>query len=252
MRAGITPIGWGRIAVRLTAMLATLVALVPVHVLWRLVRLPSPWPRRFLGTVGWIVGARRRVSGTPRRQDVFFIANHLSWVDILVLAGATGSAFVAKAELRAVPLIGWLCTLNRTVFVARGQRLQVADQIDALRTAVARGGPVTIFPEGTTGDGRTLLPFKAALLAVLDPAPPGVMVQAVALDYGPATADIAWQDEAGLAYSLRLLARPGTFPANLRFAEPFAPAACGDRKAIAAEARKRIESVRVEALRAIC
>lgn len=240
--------GYARIAVRLTAMVATLVALLPVHFLWRLVRLPSPWPRYFLGAVGWIVGARRRVTGaTPLRRNVFFIANHLSWIDILVLAGTTGSAFIAKGELRAVPLIGWLCTLNRTIFVARGERMQVADQIAEVRAAVERGWAVTVFPEGTTGDGATLLPFKAALLAVLDPPPPGVVVQPVRLDYGAATPEIAWQDEGGIDYSLRVLARAGTFPARLAFAEAFDPAAVGDRKAIAAEARARIEGIRFSA-----
>lgn len=223
-------------------MVVVLATLVPVHGLWRLVRLPSPWPRYFLGTVGWIVGARRRSSGSkPLRNNVFFIANHLSWLDIPVLAGATGSAFVAKAEARDVPLIGWLCTLNRTIFVARGERMNVAAQIAEVRAAIERGWAVTVFPEGTTSDGRTLLPFKASLLAVLDPPPPGVMVQPVALDYGTATGDVAWLDEGGLPYSLRLLARPGSFPANLRFADPFDPAAIGDRKAIAAEARRRVE-----------
>lgn len=241
-RQTITITGHLRIAARLTAMVVVLVACVPIHGLWRLVRLPSPWPRWFLGAVGWIVGARRRSSGaTPLRDHVFFVSNHLSWLDILVLAGATGSAFVAKAELKAVPLIGWLCTLNRTIFVARGERMQVAAQIAEVRAAIERGWAVTVFPEGTTGDGRTLLPFKASLLAVLDPPPPGVMVQPVALDYGPATGDIAWLDEGGVPYSLRLLARRGSFPANLRFAEPFDPATIGDRKAIAAEARRRME-----------
>ena len=225
-------------------MVITLAALLPIHGIWTLLRLPSPWPRYFLGAVGWIVGARRRISGAkPLRRDVFFVANHLSWIDIPVLAGVTGSAFVAKAEARDIPLVGWLCTLNRTIFVARGERMNVGAQIAEVRAAVERGWAVTVFPEGTTGDGETLLPFKASLLAVLDPPPPGVMVQPVALDYGGATPDIAWQDEGGIAYSLRVLARPGGFPANLRFAEPFDPATVGDRKAIAAEARRRVEDM---------
>lgn len=229
-------------------MAATLGFCLVCHGAWQLLRLPSPWPRWFLGAIGWIMGARRRVGGArPLRRNVFFMSNHLSWIDILVLAGASGSAFIAKAELRTVPLIGWLCTLNRTIFVARGERMAVTEQIAEVRAAVERGWAVTIFPEGTTGDGRTLLPFKASLIAVLDPPPPGIVVQPVALDYGAATPDIAWLTESGIAYSLRLLARRGTFAANLRFAEPLDPAEYGDRKAIAAEARRR-----VEALRAIC
>ena len=234
-------------AMRLTARLVLLVIALLVglvlHGAWRLVRAPSPWPRRFLGSVARIVGARVRVVGQPLRRDVVVLSNHLSWIDILLLAGSNGTAFVAKEELRAVPLIGWLCTLNHTIFVARGERMNVAAQVAQLRTALVRPWPVTLFPEGTTGDGVTLLPFKAALLGALDPAPAGLMVQPVRIDYGAATAELAWVgDEPGIDHARRVLARPGRFTATLHFLEPFAPS--GDRKAIAAEARARIAAAR--------
>lgn len=215
---------------------------LPLHGLWRLFRRPSPWPRLFLGGVARIVGARPRVIGRARRR-VVFVANHLSWIDIPLLAGATGTAFVAKAELDAVPLVGWLCRLNATIFVARDDRLAVAAQIDRVRAALAGPAAVTMFPEGTTGDGVTLLPFKAALLAALDPPPPGVLVQPVRIDYGAATRELAWVGaETGPHHAARVLRRRGGFVATLRFLDPFDPAACGGRKAIAAEARRRIEA----------
>jgi 1-acyl-sn-glycerol-3-phosphate acyltransferase len=236
-------IGAIRIAARLALLVVALLIALLLHGAWRLVRVPSPWPRRFLGTVARIVGARVRVIGRPLRRDVMVLANHLSWIDILLLAGANGTAFVAKEELRRVPLIGWLCTLNHTIFVARGDRMNVAAQVAQLRTALARPWPVTIFPEGTTGDGVTLLPFKAALLGALDPAPAGLMVQPVRIDYGAATGDLAWVgDEPGIDHARRVLARPGRFTATLHFLEPFAPT--GDRKTIAAEARARIDAAR--------
>ncbi|MFX8612763.1 lysophospholipid acyltransferase family protein, partial [Acinetobacter baumannii] len=71
------------------------------------------------------------------KRDVFFIANHLSWLDILALGGASGTAFVAKAELATAPMVGWLARINRTVFVAREDRLGVADQINRLKEALA-------------------------------------------------------------------------------------------------------------------
>lgn len=237
-----------RLILRLLAIVATLLLALPLHGLWRVVRAPSPWPRLFLGGVARIVGARARVIGTPRRRDVVFVSNHLSWIDILLLAGASGSAFVAKAELRAVPVIGWLCTLNRTIFVSREDRLQVTEQIDRLRAALADAWAVTIFPEGTTGDGRTLLPFKAALLAVVDPPPLGTLVQPVRIDYGTATDELAWVgDEPGQHHALRVLRRRGTFVATLRFCEPFDPSGLPGRKAIAAEARRRIEASDMDA-----
>ncbi|HVF94598.1 MAG TPA: lysophospholipid acyltransferase family protein [Sphingomonas sp.] len=237
-----------RLTARLLAIVAALLAALALHGLWRLVRAPSPWPRVFLGTVARIVGARARVIGTPRRRDVVFVSNHLSWIDILLLAGASGSAFVAKAELRAVPLIGWLCTLNHTIFVSREDRLGIAEQIDRLRAALAAAWPITIFPEGTTGDGHTLLPFKAALLAVLDPPPPGTLVQPVRIDYGDATDELAWVgDEPGQSHALRVLRRRGSFVATMRFHEPFDPRDVPGRKAIAAEARRRIEATDMDA-----
>ncbi len=236
-------IGAIRTAARLALLVVALLIALLLHGAWRLVRAPSPWPRRFLGTVARIVGARVRVIGRPLRRDVVVLANHLSWIDILLLAGANGTAFVAKEELRGVPLIGWLCTLNHTIFVARGDRMNVAAQVAQLRTALARPWPVTIFPEGTTGDGVTLLPFKAALLGALDPAPAGLMVQPVRIDYGTATRDLAWVgDEPGIDHARRVLVRAGRFTATLHFLEPFAPA--GDRKTIAAEARARIDAAR--------
>ena len=230
-----------RIALRLAALVVALLLALPLHLLWRLVRLPSPWPKWFLASVGWIIGARRRIVGTPLRRDVVFVSNHLSWMDIPILAGCNGSAFVAKAELRQVPLVGWLCTLNRTIFVRREDRMAVADQINTLRDALADTWAITIFPEGTTGDGETLLPFKAALLAVLDPPPPGVLVQPVRIDYGAATRELAWVgDEPGQAHAMRVLRRRGSFTATLTFCDPFDPHDVPGRKAVAAEARARI------------
>ena len=233
-----------RFALRLAAIVATLVVAIPLHLFWRLFRLPSPWPRLYLAGLARIVGARVRTIGTPLKRDVVFVSNHLSWMDIPILAGRTGTAFVAKAELRGVPLVGWLCTLNRTIFVRREDRMAVAAQIDALRAALAQAWAVAIFPEGTTGDGVALLPFKAALLAVLDPPPPGLRVQPVRIDYGAATHELAWVgDEPGQAHATRVLRRRGSFVATLTFCAPFDPRDFPGRKAIAAEARARIAAV---------
>lgn len=232
-----------RLALRLAALLVTLATLLILHGLTRLIRARSPWPRVFLGAFGRIAGARTIVIGMPLKRDVVFLSNHLSWIDIPVLAGATGTAFVAKAELQAVPLIGWLCELNHTLFVRRGDRMGIGAQIRAIAAALADGRAITIFPEGTTGDGQTLLPFKAALLSVLEPPPPGLRVQPVRIDYGPATPALAWVgDEPGRHHAARVFARRGTFAVNLRFLDPFDPADHPGRKAIAAEARRRIEA----------
>ncbi|MBL8655930.1 MAG: 1-acyl-sn-glycerol-3-phosphate acyltransferase [Altererythrobacter sp.] len=252
MRGEITPLTLperARFALRAIALVLTLAAFVPLHFLYRIFRYGSPFPMWFLGVAGWICGARVHRVGTPLRRDVFFIANHTSWIDILVLAGASGTAFVAKQELAEVPIIGWLCRLNRTVFVKRENRMGVAEQINDLRVALADNWSVTVFPEGTTTDNRSLLPFKTSMLSVLEPPPPGVLVQPVMLDYGAAAEDIGWiGDEGGLNNARRVLGRRGSFPVRIHFLDPFAPADHRGRKAIGSKARAEIEAALIAAV----
>lgn len=229
-----------RLALRVLTMVAALLICLPLHYLWKLLGRRSPWPRRFLGWVGRAAGMRVQVVGVPLSRDVLFLANHLSWLDVLVVAGASGAAFVAKAEVATTPVIGWLARLNNTVFVARTERSGVRGQADALRVALASGQPVALFPEGTTDGGPDILPFRASLLAALFPPLPGVRVQPIALDYGSAAHDLAWiGDEAGLANVRKVLTRRGTVPVTLHFLAPVDPAS-GDRKALAIAARAEI------------
>ena len=235
--------GKARLWLRITMLTGLACVTVPLHYLWRLFRRSSPWPRVFLGRAGRISGARVSVQGVPLGRDVFYVSNHVSWIDIPAIAGASGTAFVAKAEIRDAPVVGWLSSLNRTVFVERENRLGVAGQIDALRSTLAKNWSVTVFPEGTTEDGRSLLPFKTSMLKVLEPPPPGVRVQPVLIDYGAVGEEIAWiGDESGKANAARVLARAGNFLVTVHFLEPFHPHDYPGRKAIAAESRRRIEA----------
>jgi 1-acyl-sn-glycerol-3-phosphate acyltransferase len=244
-----TPIGWARLWSRVAAMVLAALIAVPLHYLLRLFRLPSPMPKFFLGWVAWIVGARVKRIGVPLKRDVFYISNHLSWIDILALGGTSGTAFVAKAEIATSPLIGWLAGLNRTVYVKRENRLGVAEQINQLRDALAENWAITVFPEGTTTDGQSLLPFKTPMLRVLEPPPPGVMVQPVMLDYGRNAEEIGWiGEETGISNCKRILSRRGAFRLKVSFLEPFHPRDFPGRKAIAAESRKRIEEALIETL----
>lgn len=245
----IDAIGWMRVAWRSLGLFLVLIACVPFHYLWKALRQSSPWPRLFLRTAARIAGARVARSGTPLRRDVVYLANHVSWIDILAIAGSSGSAFVAKDGIRTAPVVGWLASLNRTIYVVREDRAGVGAQIDKLRDALADTWSVTIFPEGTTNDGRSMLPFKTSLLKVLEPPPAGVMVQPLLLDYGATGPDIAWLGvERGKDNALRVLARRGSFRVSLSFLEPFEPAVIGGRKAIAAQARTAIAEALSERL----
>jgi 1-acyl-sn-glycerol-3-phosphate acyltransferase len=225
---------------RIVAMILWLLALLPLHGVWRLFRRPSPWPRAFLGGIARIAGARVTVRGKLLPAPVLYLANHQSWLDIMVLAGASGAAFVSKDDVARWPLFGWLASLNNTVFIARSDRNGVRQQADALASALLGPQPVALFPEGTTTDGAALLPFNASLLGAVSPPPAGVRIQPVAIDYGKSRADVAWfGDETATANVMRLLRRRGGFGVTLRFLP--AMEAPSDRKRIAREARSAID-----------
>jgi 1-acyl-sn-glycerol-3-phosphate acyltransferase len=230
-----------RAAFRVLAIVAAMLAGLVLHHLWLLFGRRSPWPPRFLAFVGRTAGMRPYVVGTPLRDHVLFVSNHLSWLDIMLIAGATGSAFVSKDDVARWPLIGWLARLNDTVFVARTDRRDVHRQAEALRGALASGRPVALFPEGTTDGGPEVLRFRASLLAAVIPPPPGVRVQPVAIDYGKAAHDIAWiGGESAAANALRILSRSRTTPVTLHFLAPIDPATMPSRKALAEAARDEI------------
>ncbi|HEY1606122.1 MAG TPA: lysophospholipid acyltransferase family protein [Allosphingosinicella sp.] len=217
-----------------------LLVFVPLHYLWALFG-ASPWPRVYLRWVGWAAGLRIQVTGTPLARNVLFVSNHTSWLDIMILAGTTGTAFVAKEEVARWPVAGWLARLNRTVFIARAQRSAVREQADALRDALASGRPVALFPEGTTDGGHDILPFRASLLAALFPPLPRLRVQPIAIHYAPAARDIAWGDAEGAKENaVRILSRRGSIPVTLHFLAPIDPADAGGRKALAERARAAI------------
>jgi 1-acyl-sn-glycerol-3-phosphate acyltransferase len=226
---------------RLLLIIASLVVGVTLHNLWRLFRQTSPWPRLFLLSVSWTAGIATATTGKRIRKNVFYASNHHSWIDIPVMSGVTGCTFVANDGIEKWPLIGWLCTINNTIFVSRENRLSVGDQIDELREAMTGDQPVTIFPEGTTHDGSGLLPFKAALFAALVPPPSGMMVQPVFLTYGIHTARMSWVGEEGIVDNFwRVMSYLKPITATLHFLDPFDPVHFPDRKAISAEVRHRI------------
>lgn len=226
---------------RLLLMAASLSFSLLLHNVWRIIRKPSPWPRLFLLSISWTSGIATATTGTRIRNNVFYAANHHSWIDIPVMSGVTGCTFVANDGIEGWPLIGWLCKINNTIFVNRENRASVSNQVDDLRAAMTCDQPVTIFPEGTTHDGSGLLPFKPSLFAALVPPPAGMLVQPVYLSYGRHTPRVAWVgDEKVTENFWRLLSYLKPITATLHFLEPFDPLHYPDRKAISGEVRARI------------
>ena len=228
-----------RLSLRVAAIAAGMVFCVSLHHVWRLFGLRSIWPRVFLGLAGRCAGLRVRTEGVPLRDHVLFVANHVTWLDILALGGATGAAFVSRDDVEGWPLVGWAAALNDTIYVARQARREVHGQADRLRRALAAGRAVALFPEGTTD--HAILRFRPSLFASLFPPLPNVKVQPIAVDYGPLVAEIAWVgDEPAGANARRVLSRRGTIPLVLRFLEPVDPHATADRKLLAGRCRAEV------------
>jgi 1-acyl-sn-glycerol-3-phosphate acyltransferase len=202
---------------------------------------PSPWPRRLLRGIGWIAGARVRTDGPRPGERTLIVANHVSWLDIPVLAGATDCAFVAKNGLKGHPVMRWLCEQAGTVFVDRDRRSSVAEQVAEMEAALRMHKPLTLFPEGTVTDGTRLLPFRSSLLALAEKPTLPLTVQPVAIDYNGDAPEFGWPaGESGQANFLRLLGRKGTVAITLHFLPPLA--ADLGRKALASQAEAAVAS----------
>lgn len=209
----------------------------PVHVVHRTLFGRSPWPQWFLAMGAWICGARVRSVGEPVGRHSLIIANHTSWLDILILAGATNCAFVSKDQL-GHGFLHWLADQNGTVYVKRSHVKGAKDQAIALAGALESEKPVTIFPETTTGPGTHLLPFRSSLLEAVNYAAKDVQIRPIAVEYGAAAPEVGWWNEPGMANVLRILGRRGSLPVTLHLLDPLGRA--GDRKQLAHQAREAI------------
>lgn len=129
-----------------------------------------------------ILGVRVEVVGAaPRHGPLLIACNHVSWLDIVVLSSVAPVSFVAKNEVARWPLFGSLARLQRTVFVDRARRHATGGARDEMRERLKAGDILVLFAEGTSGDGRSVLPFKSSFFGAADE--PGVLVQPVTLAY---------------------------------------------------------------------
>ena len=124
-----------------------------------------------------ILGIRVRVVGSePEEGAVVVVANHLGLADPWILASVLPVAFAAKAEMASWPVMGWVCRTVGIVFVQRDRRMAASQFVDDIRRAMRAGVRVLVFPEGTTGDGRSIREFKTAGFAAVADMEDGVVL----------------------------------------------------------------------------
>ncbi|WP_288381454.1 1-acyl-sn-glycerol-3-phosphate acyltransferase [uncultured Massilia sp.] len=167
-----------RVLVHLVAGLATCALLFPLASKGARERLTRRWSRKLLGICRVTV---EQVEVAPALEHALVVANHVSWLDIFVINALHPCRFVAKAEIRSWPVLGWLAAGAGTIFIARGNRRELRHIFKGIVTVLAQGQRVGLFPEGTTGKQGEVLPFHANLFeAAIDAK---VAVQPFALVY---------------------------------------------------------------------
>lgn len=136
------------------------------------------WSREMLDRLGVALEIRGQ---PPLAGPVLLAANHISWLDILVMQAARHCRFVSKAEVRHWPLVGTLATGAGTLYIERESRRDAMRVVHKVAESLGHGDVVAVFPEGTTSDGRDLLPFHGNLIQAAISA--NVPVQPIALGY---------------------------------------------------------------------
>jgi 1-acyl-sn-glycerol-3-phosphate acyltransferase len=240
----------------LRALWRLLRAIVQAFAGWFTIKFRFPhWdqPRRDAEVEAWsrgmlrVLGIPLQVEGTPPQHGpVLLVANHISWLDILVMHAARHCRFVSKSDVKHWPLLGTLATGGGTLYIEREKRRDAMRVVHHMAESLHRGEIVAVFPEGTTGDGRELLPFHGNLVqaAISTDAP----IQPVALRFvdvetgqdsdGP----LYLGDDTLLSSLWRTLAgRP--FVAKVRFGEP-QKAQGRDRRQWAQELREAVDQLR--------
>jgi 1-acyl-sn-glycerol-3-phosphate acyltransferase len=227
-----------RALLRIVGCVLLFAVIAPLHLGSKLLLRRSAWPPRFLAAVAWLLGVRVHLTGFPSGPRTMLIANHTSWIDILLLGGSLGSAFVSKDTL-GHGFLHWLAAQNGTMYVRRSHRKGAKDQAVTIARALEGDQPVAVFPEGTTGPGTHLLPFRSTLLEAAHLASGRIHVRPVAIDYGAARSEVAWFDEeSGKDNVVRILGRPGMFRVTVHVLGPLDPHL--DRKRLTADAASAI------------
>jgi|SoiMethySBSTD1v2_1073268.scaffolds.fasta_scaffold256206_3 1-acyl-sn-glycerol-3-phosphate acyltransferase len=128
-----------------------------------LVRSRAQWLQQACRRVLRILNVKINTQG-PIPLKGLLVCNHLSYLDILVISTITPAVFISKSEVKRWPIFGWFAQLSGTLFVKRSRRSDVARLNQEVAQVLDAGGLVVLFPEGTSSDGRHVLPFKSSLL----------------------------------------------------------------------------------------
>jgi 1-acyl-sn-glycerol-3-phosphate acyltransferase len=225
------------IASRLAVLVVFTALLIPLQLLalrfgWQMLH---TLPMRFHRLVLRLFHVRVIVRGTPpQRVATLVVANHVSWLDIPVIGSLRPLSFVAKSDIEAWPVVGLFAKLQRSVFIDRQRKRATAEVNEQVGLRLGNGEVIVLFPEGTTGDGNRLLPFRSSIVGAAqatlsDPAQGAVLLQPLAIQYlrqngMPVTRrerpTIAWYGDQELMPHLGHFVRNGPLDVVVTWGEP--------------------------------
>lgn len=224
-----------------------LITLVLAPVQWLLIKVNSRYarmlPHYYHRLIAKIMGLRIHVDGHVRQdQPTLLVANHISWMDIVVFTAVTPLSFVAKREVSTWPGVKVLANLQQTIFVDRERRSESLKSAEEISERLNNGEVVVLFPEGTSSDGNRVLPFKSSLFAAAAKADRDTFVQTAAIAYTflggvplgrRARPIVAWYGDMEMGGHVWTLLKAGPLDVHIRLGEPVPLEKMGDRKALA-------------------
>lgn len=258
-------IGSIRLVVALGSVAVSTLTLVPLQLIamktrlwseWRVLRL---WHRGNCRALGFRIHQKGELTD---KRPLVVAANHVSWTDISVIASRCDVSFIAKSDMATWPVMGWLAKLQRTIFIERERRRTSGKQASEIARRLADGEAVVLFPEGTTGDGNYILPFKstlfgAATMALQEGVVDKVYIQPLTIAYtrvqglpmGRQHRHLAsWIGDTELAPHAAALLREGAVDVELHFGEPIEFSVGDDRKAATRRAEADVRAMLETAL----
>ncbi|MYS93527.1 MULTISPECIES: lysophospholipid acyltransferase family protein [Streptomyces] len=227
-----------RAVLRLTGVVLLLLAGIALSPLGA--RIPASLIRRWCRWIVRAAGVRVRVNGAAAPTGgLLLVANHISWLDIPLLAVVRPARMLAKTEVRRWPVAGPLAARGGTLFIDRDRLRALPDTVARIARALREGAAVAAFPEGSTWCGRAQGPFRRAVFqAALDA---GVPVQPVRIGYrltgGTGTTAAAFVGDDTLLASLWRVATTRGLVAEVEVRAPIPPGSSPDRRALAGAAQ---------------
>lgn len=196
---------------------------------------------RWCGQMARALGVTVEGQGRSHDGPALIVANHISWLDILAINAVHPARFVSKADVKHWPVLGWLIGCGGTLFIERERKRDALRVVHQIAAALKQGDTIAMFPEGTTGDGTTLLPFHANLLQAAIST--DALLQPVALRYaddgGSPSQAVVWVGDSTLAESLwKVVCAKGLRVQVTQL--PTIASAGQDRRDLAAQVRREI------------